>query len=164
MGVRYNAEKKKIGNYHSTPIYSFRCKCHLCSGWFEIQTDPKVCDRRNFLIKLSGILPACRIQDTSLLLGRDRKMRTGIPKTTAGLPSMVRATATEEAIAAPLNSVCRYRGQRQTRRPSGRTREIHRITGLLNEGPSPPVGGDTGYVGQIQRRSVRCFYQSPQEI
>ncbi|KAI0784470.1 CWC16 protein [Abortiporus biennis] len=41
MGVRYNAEKKKIGNYYSTPIYSFRCKCHLCDGWFEIQTDPK---------------------------------------------------------------------------------------------------------------------------
>ncbi|KIO34288.1 hypothetical protein M407DRAFT_16827 [Tulasnella calospora MUT 4182] len=41
MGVRYNAEKKKVGNYYSTPIYSFRCKCHLCDGWFEIQTDPK---------------------------------------------------------------------------------------------------------------------------
>lgn len=41
MGVRYNAEKKKIGNYFSTPIFSFRCKCHLCDGWFEIQTDPK---------------------------------------------------------------------------------------------------------------------------
>ncbi|KAH8094444.1 DUF572-domain-containing protein [Cristinia sonorae] len=41
MGVRYNAEKKKVGNYYSTPIYSFRCKCHLCSGWFEIHTDPK---------------------------------------------------------------------------------------------------------------------------
>lgn len=39
--MRYNAEKKKIGKYYSTPIYSFRCKCHLCSGWFEIQTDPK---------------------------------------------------------------------------------------------------------------------------
>lgn len=42
MGVRYNAEKKKIGNYYSTPIFSFRCKCHLCDGWFEIQTDPQV--------------------------------------------------------------------------------------------------------------------------
>ncbi|KAJ3538839.1 hypothetical protein NM688_g6458 [Phlebia brevispora] len=41
MGVRYNAEKKKIGNYYSTPIFSFRCKCHICGGWFEIQTDPK---------------------------------------------------------------------------------------------------------------------------
>ncbi|EGN98987.1 hypothetical protein SERLA73DRAFT_181759 [Serpula lacrymans var. lacrymans S7.3] len=41
MGVRYNAEKKKVGSYYSTPIFSFRCKCHLCDGWFEIQTDPK---------------------------------------------------------------------------------------------------------------------------
>ncbi len=40
--MRYNAEKKKVGNYYSTPIYSFRCKCHLCDGWFEIHTDPKV--------------------------------------------------------------------------------------------------------------------------
>ncbi|KAG0265096.1 hypothetical protein BGZ95_003420 [Linnemannia exigua] len=40
-GVRYNAEKKTIGKYYSTPILSFRMKCHLCSSWFEIQTDPK---------------------------------------------------------------------------------------------------------------------------
>jgi len=37
----YNAEKKKVGMYHTTPIYSFRCKCHLCGSWFEIRTDPK---------------------------------------------------------------------------------------------------------------------------
>ncbi|KAG5651517.1 hypothetical protein H0H81_008354 [Sphagnurus paluster] len=47
MGVRYNAEKKKIGNYYSTPIFSFRCKCHLCDGWFEIQTDPKASHPNN---------------------------------------------------------------------------------------------------------------------
>ena len=41
-GVRYNAQKKKVGNYYSTPIFGFRCKCHLCSGWFELRTDPKV--------------------------------------------------------------------------------------------------------------------------
>lgn len=41
MGVRYNAEKRKIGNYYSTPIFAFRCKCHLCSNWFEIRTDPQ---------------------------------------------------------------------------------------------------------------------------
>ncbi|KAH9821012.1 CWC16 protein [Melampsora americana] len=41
MGVRYNAEKKKVGMYYSTPIYSFRCKCHLCGNWFEIRTDPQ---------------------------------------------------------------------------------------------------------------------------
>lgn len=40
--ARYNAEKKKVGNYYSTPIYSFRCKCHLCGHWFSIETDPKV--------------------------------------------------------------------------------------------------------------------------
>ena len=40
-GVRYNAQKQKVGNYYSTPIFGFRCKCHLCSGWFEIRTDPK---------------------------------------------------------------------------------------------------------------------------
>ncbi|KAG0233900.1 hypothetical protein BGW41_001341 [Actinomortierella wolfii] len=40
-GVRYNAEKKKVGNYYSTPILSFRMKCHLCDNWFEIRTDPK---------------------------------------------------------------------------------------------------------------------------
>ncbi|KAF9583350.1 hypothetical protein BGW38_009689 [Lunasporangiospora selenospora] len=40
-GVRYNAEKKKVGKYYSTPILSFRMKCHLCDNWFEIQTDPK---------------------------------------------------------------------------------------------------------------------------
>ncbi|KAK3089279.1 hypothetical protein FSP39_002299 [Pinctada imbricata] len=41
MGVRYNAEKKKVGNYYTTPIWMFRMKCHLCDNYFEIQTDPK---------------------------------------------------------------------------------------------------------------------------
>ncbi|WVR08124.1 hypothetical protein IAU60_005170 [Kwoniella sp. DSM 27419] len=40
-GVRYNAQKKKVDKYYSTPIYGFRCKCHLCDHWFEIRTDPK---------------------------------------------------------------------------------------------------------------------------
>ena len=44
MGVRYNAEKKKVGNYYSTIIYKFRMKCHLCPQYFEIQTDPANCD------------------------------------------------------------------------------------------------------------------------
>lgn len=41
QGVRFNAEKKKIGNYFSTPIWSFRMKHPACGGWIEIQTDPK---------------------------------------------------------------------------------------------------------------------------
>ncbi|CAO1429836.1 unnamed protein product [Diamesa serratosioi] len=40
MGVRYNAEKSKLGMYYSTPVYKFRMKCHLCDNYFEIKTDP----------------------------------------------------------------------------------------------------------------------------
>lgn len=51
MGVRYNAEKTKVGMYHSTPLFKFRMKCHLCDMHFEIQNDPK-----NFTYEiLSGI-------------------------------------------------------------------------------------------------------------
>ena len=39
---RYNAEKKKVGMYYTTPVYQFRMKCHLCDNHFEIKTDPKV--------------------------------------------------------------------------------------------------------------------------
>ncbi|KAL8687356.1 MAG: hypothetical protein Q9218_006449 [Villophora microphyllina] len=41
QGVRFNAEKKKVGNYHSTPIFSFRMKHNVCGGAIEIRTDPK---------------------------------------------------------------------------------------------------------------------------
>ncbi|XP_027766131.1 coiled-coil domain-containing protein 130-like [Empidonax traillii] len=44
MGVRYNAEKKKVGNYYTTPVYRFRMKCHLCVNHIELQTDPASCD------------------------------------------------------------------------------------------------------------------------
>lgn len=40
MGVRYNAEKTKVGMYYSTSVYQFRMKCHLCDNYFEIKTDP----------------------------------------------------------------------------------------------------------------------------
>ncbi|KAL4950194.1 CWC16 protein [Aspergillus filifer] len=41
QGVRFNAEKKKVGHYYSTPIYSFRIKHAVCGQWIEIRTDPK---------------------------------------------------------------------------------------------------------------------------
>ncbi|OJJ30343.1 hypothetical protein ASPWEDRAFT_32533 [Aspergillus wentii DTO 134E9] len=41
QGVRFNAEKKKVGSYYSTPIYSFRMRHPQCGGWIEIRTDPK---------------------------------------------------------------------------------------------------------------------------
>ena len=49
--MRYNAEKQKVGNYYSTPIWAFRFKCHLCSGRIEIRTDPQV--RRTASISIS---------------------------------------------------------------------------------------------------------------
>lgn len=41
QGVRFNAEKKKVGNYYSTPVYSFRMRHTQCGGWIEIRTDPR---------------------------------------------------------------------------------------------------------------------------
>ncbi|KAL4869509.1 CWC16 protein [Aspergillus spectabilis] len=40
QGVRFNAEKKKVGSYYSTPIWAFRIKHTICGGWIEIRTDP----------------------------------------------------------------------------------------------------------------------------
>ncbi|MCO5555130.1 hypothetical protein L7F22_008671 [Adiantum nelumboides] len=41
QGVRFNAEKTKVGNYFTTPIFRFRCKTTCCQHHFEIETDPK---------------------------------------------------------------------------------------------------------------------------
>ncbi|KAK3316231.1 hypothetical protein B0H66DRAFT_286526 [Apodospora peruviana] len=41
QGVRFNAEKQRVGSYHSTPIYSFRIKHTACGGELEIRTDPQ---------------------------------------------------------------------------------------------------------------------------
>lgn len=60
MGVRYNAEKTKVGNYYSTPIYKFRMKCHLCDSHFEIQTDPKVHKNLRVIYIVSGVLSVYR--------------------------------------------------------------------------------------------------------
>ena len=43
-GVRYNAEKKAVGNYHSTKIWEFSMRCHLCSGSIVMRTDPQHMD------------------------------------------------------------------------------------------------------------------------
>ncbi|KAI1111273.1 hypothetical protein F5Y14DRAFT_315610 [Nemania sp. NC0429] len=40
QGVRFNAEKKKVGAYYSTPIWSFRMRHADCGGTLEIRTDP----------------------------------------------------------------------------------------------------------------------------
>ncbi|KAI1823501.1 CWC16 protein [Xylaria intraflava] len=40
QGVRFNAEKKKVGSYYSTPVWSFRMRHADCGGAVEIRTDP----------------------------------------------------------------------------------------------------------------------------
>ncbi|KAI0846108.1 DUF455 domain protein [Daldinia vernicosa] len=41
QGVRFNAAKRKVGSYHSTPIFAFRITHTACSGAIEIRTDPQ---------------------------------------------------------------------------------------------------------------------------
>ncbi|KAF6834115.1 duf455 domain protein [Colletotrichum plurivorum] len=41
QGVRFNAEKKKVGAYYTTPIWQFRMRHADCGGAVEIRTDPK---------------------------------------------------------------------------------------------------------------------------
>ncbi|KAL7946547.1 CWC16 protein [Trichoderma barbatum] len=41
QGVRFNAEKKRAGNYYTSPIWSFRFRHAECGGWIEMRTDPK---------------------------------------------------------------------------------------------------------------------------
>ncbi|GLT91746.1 hypothetical protein SLE2022_096190 [Rubroshorea leprosula] len=43
-GVRFNAEKKQVGNYYSTKIWSFTMKSPCCKQEIVIQTDPKNCE------------------------------------------------------------------------------------------------------------------------
>lgn len=40
-GVRFNAEKKQVGNYYSTKIWSFSMKSPCCQHEIVIHTDPK---------------------------------------------------------------------------------------------------------------------------
>ncbi|KAL5553517.1 hypothetical protein UlMin_040918 [Ulmus minor] len=43
-GVRFNAEKKQVGNYYSTKIWSFTMKSPCCKNEIVIHTDPKNCE------------------------------------------------------------------------------------------------------------------------
>ncbi|CAI5724876.1 unnamed protein product [Peronospora effusa] len=40
-GVRFNARKKKVGQYFSSTVWEFRISCANCSGELVIRTDPK---------------------------------------------------------------------------------------------------------------------------
>ena len=43
-GVRFNAQKRVVGQYLSTKVYEFSMKCHLCSHPLAVRTDPQNCD------------------------------------------------------------------------------------------------------------------------
>jgi len=51
MGIRFNAEKKKIGAFHTTDIYSFAMKCCFCGGQIVIETDP---EHRTYAVRRGG--------------------------------------------------------------------------------------------------------------
>ena len=44
VSIRFNAEKKAVGNYHSTKIWEFSMNCRFCSHPIVIRTDPKASD------------------------------------------------------------------------------------------------------------------------
>jgi coiled-coil domain-containing protein 130 len=43
-GVRFNAEKKAVGKFHSTKIWEFQMNCHLCGNKIIVRTDPENTD------------------------------------------------------------------------------------------------------------------------
>jgi len=57
-GVRFNAEKKCVGNFHSTKIWEFSFRCHLCPQRIVVRTDPENTEYK-------FIEGACKILDTS---------------------------------------------------------------------------------------------------
>ncbi len=65
-GVRFNAEKKAIGNYYSTKIWSFSMTSPCCQEHIEVQTDPKnheyivVAGARRKVRSLSYFFMQCR--------------------------------------------------------------------------------------------------------
>lgn len=40
-GVRFNAEKKQVGMYHTTRVWSFSMRAPCCQQRIEVHTDPK---------------------------------------------------------------------------------------------------------------------------
>jgi coiled-coil domain-containing protein 130 len=43
-GVRFNAEKKPIGKFHSSTIWEFSMKCYWCPQIFVVKTDPELAE------------------------------------------------------------------------------------------------------------------------
>ena len=48
-GVRYNAEKKRVGKYHTSSIWEFQMTCATCKGKIIIRTSPQKRDYEMYL-------------------------------------------------------------------------------------------------------------------
>ncbi|KAK1713565.1 CWC16 protein [Colletotrichum lupini] len=81
QGVRFNAEKKRVGSYFSTAVWQFRMKHADCGGWIEIHTDPK----NTAYVVVSGAKKrdtgeegrAPREGETAILTGEEREKLRG---------------------------------------------------------------------------------------
>ncbi|KAL6247327.1 Protein saf4 [Rhinocladiella similis] len=70
QGVRFNAEKKKVGAYYSTPVWQFRFKHVPCGGWVEVRTDPQ---NAEYIVTEGG-----RRRDTGADKVLDGEIRLGV--------------------------------------------------------------------------------------
>jgi len=51
QGVRFNAEKRKVGTYHSTPVWAFGMRLRCCGQPLEVRTDP---EHAGFVVTAGG--------------------------------------------------------------------------------------------------------------
>lgn len=64
QGVRFNAQKKRTGSYHNTPIWSFTMRHVACGGEIEIRTDPQ---NTAYLVVSGGRKRDTGVDDESLV-------------------------------------------------------------------------------------------------
>lgn len=75
-GVRFNAEKKQIGNYHTTKIWSFTMRAPCCQNRIEIHTDPKN-TRYNIVSGARQKVRACQVLSMSFASRRSTAVGCG---------------------------------------------------------------------------------------
>ncbi|KAK3692295.1 putative mRNA splicing protein [Podospora appendiculata] len=68
QGVRFNAEKRRVGSYHTTPVYAFTMRHAACGGALEIRTDPQ---HTAYVVASGGTKRDTGNDDDSLVRGGD---------------------------------------------------------------------------------------------
>ncbi|KAK0708262.1 CWC16 protein [Lasiosphaeris hirsuta] len=72
QGVRFNAAKKRVGSYHSTPIWAFTMRHAACGGEVEVRTDPQ---HTAYVVAAGGRKRDTGADDESLVSGVDGGFR-----------------------------------------------------------------------------------------